>query len=270
MRFSKDCSMDSKQEFAGFMGGFIAQTGPTNRILEFDELLAKFELISAADAPKEAGEVAQEMLHEFLHDFEQKLREYLSENAESAPTLNVWTIADLGDGEVQHCKVLKWFLDPNETHCQGTCFLNCLLQTIGENPWTEKDGRIRVYREVTMEGGDSRVDITIESSFIVLWIEAKTRAEGDLEQLDRYSERARARLGDRRFIGKLLEECGTSREPLTAEFTRLLWSDVEAALRLFGAENGTPSAAKNPFVAKLAKQYADFIDSHVRKKGQRK
>jgi PD-(D/E)XK nuclease superfamily len=260
---SKPISMDPKQEFAALIDGFDTLTSCSDELDEFSELIASFELIAAAVE----RESSPEMLLGFFNDFEQRWRDNLNENAASAPDLNIWTIADLGLDEVRNCRVLKWLLDPNETHCQGIRFLNCLLQAIREPPWADEDGRIRVYREVTMSEGDSRVDITIESSFTVLWIEAKILADGDLEQLERYSERARPRLRDRRFIGKLLEERGTSGEPLVATFTRMLWSDVAKALKRFGTEDGTSSAARNPFVARLARQYADFVDSHVKKKG---
>jgi len=253
------------REFVALLDGFDALAGPRDEIGDFAALLTEFEPTLAAEVSAARVEFSLDEARDFFDSFDTKWRAYLEEDAENSSILNIWRIADLGIDEVRNCRVLKWLLDPGETHCQGVRFLNCLLEAIGE-PLVDEASRIQVRREVSMAEGHSRVDIMIESRSTVLLIEAKIRAEEDMDQLKRHSGGAQQRIHGRRFIGKLLTEQGTSGEALVAGFTRLLWSDVAGALRRFGRNDEEVSSfrAENSFVARLALQYADFIHSHFK------
>ena len=118
-----------------------------------------------------------------------------------------------------------------------------------------------------MHTGDTRIDILIESESTVLCIEAKIGAKEDHDQLNRYAQivgQRASRLG-KGFSGRLLTASGTSGEPIVEEFRRLLWSDVAKALQRFAGQDSQDDhlAARNPFVSKLAGQYAAFLQSHV-------
>jgi hypothetical protein len=158
-------------------------------------------------------------------------------------------------------RVLKWFLDPNESHCQGIRLLRCLFEVMGEQ-WIDEADTTRVRREVSE--GDSRFDIVIESRSVFACIEVKIRAQESREQLVRYFERVDKKIRGRRFVGRLLTVDGKSGEPVVERFTRLLWSDVACALRRFcGAEYGSdPLTPRSLLIRELASQYADFITSH--------
>jgi hypothetical protein len=257
-------SADGQQrEFAMLIDAFEACTSPPDESGQFVDLLADFQEIADAGRLARDGDLSLGDAQDLLGSFQDLWQPYLEGNAEAAPSANIWKVANLGLDEVRHCRVLKWLLDPNESHCQGVRFLRCLFEAMGEE-WTDEPDTISVRREVLSEG-DSRFDIVIESRSFFACIEAKIQAPESKEQLVRYLDRVTKQTRGRRFIGRLLTVDRVSREPLVEGFTRLFWSDVARALRRFAGRerDSDPLAARSQFIRDLSFQYADFIASHL-------
>lgn len=228
---------------------------------EFAMLISNFEEIANRFARED--DLSLEEAQDLLGAFQDVWQPYLEGNAEAPPSVNIWKIANLGLDEVRNCRVLKWLLDPNESHCQGVRFLRCLFEAMGEK-WMDESDTISVRREVSSEG-DCRFDIVIESRSFLACIEAKIQAPESTEQLDRYLDRMTKEARGRRFIGRLLTVDRASREPLVKGFSRLFWSDVASALRRFAGQRcaSDPLTAKSEFIRHLSSQYADFIVSNL-------
>jgi hypothetical protein len=244
------------------IGTFESLTSPPDESQQFADLLARFQEIGEGSHLVRENDLSIEEARDLLARFQRLWQPYLEENAEAPPSINIWKIAGLGLDEVNHCRVLKWLLDPNESHCQGSRLLRCLFEAMGEQ-WIDEADMILVRREVPTPEGDSRLDIVIESPSVFGCIEVKIQARESREQLVRYFESMGHTKG-RRFIGRLLTGGGKSREPVVEGFTRLLWGDVACALRRFAGREqvSDPLTARCPFIRELASQYADFITSY--------
>jgi hypothetical protein len=259
-----------RREFVTLLGAFEALTSPPNESQQFADLFARFQEAAQASQFSGADELSREA-RGLLDCFQSIWEPYLEANAEAPPSINIWRVTGLGLDEVGNCRVLKWLLDPNESHCRGTRLLRCLFEMMGE-PWVDEGDTVLVRREVRTSEGDCRLDIVIESPLLYVCIEAKIEAQESREQLAEYFNVSAGRIRDRRFIGRLLTAGGKSGEPVSECFTRLLWSDVAQALRRFGCgENDSdPLAARCALIRELASQYADFITSHFGKQGNRR
>lgn len=112
--------------------------------------------------------------------------------------LNVWSIAGLKRNEVRTSAVLGWVLDCNGSHGFGSAFLAALIKRLEEKTGSKELKTLvlgRHYR-VSVEHSsfgerDNRVDIAIEGSNCVIFVEVKIDALEGLDQLSRYSVLAR-------------------------------------------------------------------------------
>ncbi len=150
------------------------------------------------------------------------------------------------------------------SHAQGLSFLRCLLRVLGEDDTLSEGERVRVRREVTTARGDSRLDITAESTTFFLCIEAKTDGNADPEQLRRYRDQVIPMVEQqrKRFIGRLLVPAAPSFNLENTGFQLLLWRNVARAFKLFGEKgDNVDFHSKSPFIRQLALQYALFIEA---------
>ena len=103
------------------------------------------------------------------------------QHAENPPNFNIWHALEIGDNEIQICKILTWFLDPNANHMQGNRFFRCFL---GALPYQHlhnslADETIYVRKEIWIDD-TNRIDILITGESFVLGIEAKTKDQAVL------------------------------------------------------------------------------------------
>jgi hypothetical protein len=211
---------DQQQEFAMLISAFESLTKPPDELQQFGDLLSRFQEIAEASHLARDDDLSIEEAREVLDRFQSLWQPYLEENAEAPPSINIWKVTGLGLDEVGNCRFLKWLLDPNESHCQGTRLLRCLFDAMSEQ-WIGDVDTILVRREVFTPEGDSRLDIVIESRSVFACIEVKIQAQESREQLARNFKSVGEVLRGRRFIGRLLTVDGTSREPVVEGFTRL-------------------------------------------------
>lgn len=243
---------------------------PTDREL-FEDFLARFDAITQGQVARRKDKSFSEEVNDLFDSFEDAFKRYLEENASHPPAVNVWEIADFGLDEVRNCRLLRWLLDPKESHCQGTRFLRCLLDQMGEQLSLEEMERVVVKREVSTAEADSRLDILVECDSFLICIEAKIQAHESEEQLVRYFETVGRRTlqRDKQFIGKLLTIDGNSGEQVAEGFTRLLWHDIASALKRFAGSGDPddPVVSQSPFVRELVRQYADFLITFIAQEG---
>lgn len=133
---------------------------------------------------------------------------------ESGSAINIWEVAGLKRDEVRNTAILAWLLDCHGSHGQGNAFLRCFLDCIKSIPENEKAKVLEMiqdcnigsaYRTITERAftknssieesvkrdsedrqSDSRVDIVIEGSDFILFIEVKIDAGEGKEQISRY------------------------------------------------------------------------------------
>lgn len=194
----------------------------------------------------------------FFGEFEQKLKASIVINAQNPPNINLFDVAEFGSDEVRNCRILCWFLDPCETHCQGNQFLIHLLKELKIQETLENQ-RIRVQREVITAEGDSRLDVLIKAKDFEICIEAKISATEDIEQLSRYYKQRGRRVvaSGRKFYGYLLTSKGKSGEDLTKGFKRATWGNIVNAFKRFADET------KSIFVKHIAANYADYLNNNI-------
>ncbi|MBN4073347.1 PD-(D/E)XK nuclease family protein [Mariprofundus ferrooxydans] len=157
---------------------------------------------------RKISEVTYNALHRFIADFSPAINKF----RETGVQANVWAIAGLKHNEVRISSVLNWFLSPNATHGQSSKICFSLLSRIekltqGNDQITsafpkasdlhdkenEDIARYTSTTEVCPYGKqDNRVDIILDGTNLLLYIEVKIDAPQGREQLQRYHELAKA------------------------------------------------------------------------------
>lgn len=125
------------------------------------------------------------------------LRKPLLESRKKGEFLQVWAVSGLKNNELRNAKVLAWLLNPCGSHGLGAVLLqNFLCEVRSETPsWPDLgtnlvDARVRT-EECPLGSDRDRVDIAIDGSNFVLFVEVKINAAEGVRQLHRYSEAAR-------------------------------------------------------------------------------
>ncbi len=242
-------------------------TEVSKSIAEFEDFLASFQGILGAVKAELRKELTVKEADEFLTDFEERWDEFAEINIANPPFINIWDVAGLDKDEVRNCKILKWLLDPKESHFQRSRFFRCLLGHMHIEPALENTDEIRVRPQVYIPEGNCILDIVIEGEAFFICIEAKIDAPESKEQLRQQYNGVHESgiLEGRRFIGKYLTRHGVNKGAVTEGFTRLLWRDVASALIRFSTTSGPEDelVAISPFIRDLARHYAGFIMTHI-------
>lgn len=200
-----------------------------------------------------------------FHFFETAIPKIISDKLNlsiSPPNLNIFEGFNLGENELKHCSVLSWFLNPRANHCQGQLFLDIFLKEFGMNDLAEyiKGGYFSVSTEDTYSE-NGRVDITISSSQFWIIVEAKISANEQSDQISRYQdilEKKSQALGIPMSRCKLIFLTRDGRNPLSGESDfSISWKDISRVLNTFS------SICNNEYVSLTAKQYANFITTHI-------
>src|SRR5574337_202463 len=99
-----------------------------------------------------------------------------------APDFNIFAFIE--PDELKLSGIIKWLLDPHESHGQGSRFLTLLARKLGREEPVSVWAKAEVRAEVPIR--DGRLDILVKTSTIQLEIENKPWAEDLDEQLTRY------------------------------------------------------------------------------------
>ncbi|MDL2291163.1 PD-(D/E)XK nuclease family protein [Desulfovibrio sp. OttesenSCG-928-F20] len=124
--------------------------------------------------------------------------------------VNVIELAGVGQDELRNCSLLAWLLDCSGSHGQGVAFLHCFLDCVRQSNCPEGfpisadiSGSYRTtlessYDEEEQNGKQrSRVDIELDGSAFLLFIEAKILSGEGEGQLARYLRIGNVRAGNR-------------------------------------------------------------------------
>lgn len=123
--------------------------------------------------------------------------------------VNFIELAGIGHDELRNCSLLAWLLDCSGSHGQGAAFLRRFIDCIREMDCPEGfpaapegSASYRTTLESSYDDVDSgrtrsRVDIELDGSAFLLFIEAKVQAGEGERQLARYLRIGRVRAGNR-------------------------------------------------------------------------
>jgi hypothetical protein len=151
---------------------------------------------------------------------------------------DVWTVAGLGRDELRNSAVLAWLLNCRGTHGQDHRFLKSLLsqvvpsipeQTIAGISKGTYQTRVESY---PLGNRRDRIDIEIESSECLLFIEVKIDAIVDIDQLYRYARRGVLKASDRQLhIILIRPSTGLEIDLVSGKIASATWNDVARSLR---------------------------------------
>ena len=187
------------------------------------------------------------------------LRGPLQEARARGDGIDLWTVARLGRQEVRNAAVLAWLIDPRASHGQGARVLQALFAGFGDSrpAWATDEalGRVSVATEERPLGSDrDRVDIALEGSTFVLFIEVKVDAPEGEAQLTRYAQAAQAKARAQHKAHALV--LFVSPRPPRDRPEGLLvltWTSIARALEM-AAASGRPGLSRQLLI-----QYADHV-----------
>ena len=140
---------------------------------------------------------------------------------------NIFAAMGMARAEIRHSYVLKWLLDPANSHNLGTSILkglmNVVIASMDPNDKKTKTLETEFFRDVTVTREMDNMDICIIGNHFVLCIENKVDSGEHDDQLIRY--------------GKTVEElCGGSKVPVLT----LLSPDGREAVNFRKGDNWIP------------------------------
>jgi len=175
--------------------------------------------------------------------------------------VNIWRAVGIGHDELRNSAALSWILDRFGDHGQGENILAGLLELISKdrqigtivedvrnnNYWTRTES-------LPLGGAESRVDIEIESSKFLLFIEVKVRAPETGNQLQRYVALARSKAAGRNWFVIFLTPDGRkpSDHSLWNDVVALSWKQIANVIYQY-----IEKSSSNNFAGHILRQFAD-------------
>ncbi len=170
------------------------------------------------------------------------------------PNFNIWRAVGLERSELKYCSILRWLLNPKDSHFQGDGFLQLFINAIPKIAtkinFAELD-KARVRNEVWINNA-TRADILVTTKTFQIAIEAKIDATEQYEQLQRYS----AIPSDNLFIIFLTidgRSASTDKENICINMS---WRDIAEICQEF---SNSDKSCKNPFIAEIVQQYSEML-----------
>jgi hypothetical protein len=175
-------------------------------------------------------------------------------NKKKGKLCNIWEIAQVGRNEVKNSSILAWFFNENSTHGQGNIFLNEFIKHLDLN---YKEDFIHNYSThieyCPIDDSSSRVDIVIENSKFIIFIENKIDSSEHTEQTKRYYEKLIMSAGNRKStLIYLTKDKNIANCP---DAIPVSWKDIANILiKCINKYNYLPD-----FIKKLTIQYAAHV-----------
>jgi PD-(D/E)XK nuclease superfamily len=169
----------------------------TERVADFFDKIGKFRKQSAPEMPPKR--FAPKVTPAAWTAFISKFRPLYEEERRKGSFLNVWEVAGLGRNETRNAGVLAWLLNASSTHGRDAAILHGLLQQLDPSekvPFLARSAWSGAYTvEIENYPGDleSRVDIVLQSSRALIFMEVKIDSEEGANQVFKYLELARAK-----------------------------------------------------------------------------
>lgn len=228
-------------------------------LVEWSDFFSRWEqLASATEEPKKKPPFDCAGLESFANAFAEPFKAY----RQSGAMVNVWRAAGLGHDELRNSQVLAWVLDKFGDHGQGSAILERLValasdQLVGVSPEIVSQNNYWTRLE-SLPFGDlaSRMDIEIESTAFLIFIEVKVRAPETGNQLERYVDLAIKKAGKNPWFVIFLTPDGRkpADEKLHNQIVSLSWKQIADLLDLHKT-----SAQGNSFTGRIFQQLADHF-----------
>ena len=194
-----DEQLDFSTQLSRFFSDWIEISSQKKEVVQqqltFEQKLVLFfkkfrDLPSIEEVPEQPLFVDSMALENFFKDFNIAV-EPIREARAQGLSANVWTAAGLGTKEVRNSPVLKWFLDGRGDHGQGNIILLMLLKLLPPRFHQYQPKNYSAIDECSPLGNlENRVDIEIDTSEFLLFIEVKIYANEGVDQLKRYYREA--------------------------------------------------------------------------------
>lgn len=218
------------------------------------DLLPPAEVASTKKLPLDC-----ESFKTFEREFTDAYEAYRSSGAMS----NVWRTAGLGHDELRNSQVLSWILDKFGDHGQGSAILEDIVKLLGRQSQiqvTADNIHNNSYwtRTESLPLGDieSRVDIEIESSAFLIFIEVKVQAPETGDQLKRYVDLAPNKAAGRPWAVIYLTTEGRlpDNDDLHGVIIPLSWKQIAKIL-----DDHTSGDLGKSFSYHIFRQFADHV-----------
>ncbi len=173
------------------------------------------------------------------------------------PSLNVWSVAGLKRDELRNAAVLAWFLNPQESHGLGPAFLTAFLEDVARKmpdwpqPVADVSRTTVATEEWPLNSATDRVDIVLDGTDFVLFVEVKIDAPEGPDQISRYLAQVqrKAKATGRTYSGVVYLRPRRP-QPIPPGVATITWKEVASTLSDLGKQ--TPGGA-------LAAQFAQHI-----------
>ena len=173
-----------------------------NRLSNFFSEVARLRRLTGEAAPIETTEQPPGPMR--LAEFAAKYRPLYEAAWRDGAFVDVWSVASVQSNEIRNAAVLAWLLDARQTHGRGNTILGAWLRRLyplKQAPFLSPAAWSGVYSVVTESYplGDvkNRVDVVLESSRALMFIEVKVNARETERQVQRYLALANAKANAR-------------------------------------------------------------------------
>ena len=258
--------------------------------LSFEQRLDSFfkewrDLPPIEEVPEQPLFVDSAALGNFFQDFDTAAEPIRAAKAQGL-SANVWVAAGLGRDEVKNSQVLKWFLDCRGDHGQGNKILKLFLELLSEDFHPPKEQSkdeeerylknyftiaeshhcaalnmsddclaVQILEENQSKTKNSRVDIEIDATEFLLFIEVKIDANEGSGQLQRYYDIAQSRAKDRKWAVIYLTKNGKLPSQYSdPKYRGITWKQVAEKFCEYATQKDINNRS-----AWLAKQFSDHI-----------
>lgn len=186
-------------------------------------------------------------------EFAFKFKPIFIEYRMSGVHFNPWQAAGVGRDELRNCRLLSLFIDHAEDHGQGPALLCNFLESIGLGNLARhaSQAQYKTRTEVwPLDDRESRIDIEIDDSRFLIFIEAKIASGEGRNQLQRYVELARLKADGRPWAVVYLTPKGRSVE--NDRVTPASWNQVSGAVK-------SCIKIQNSVIGHMMSSYADYL-----------
>lgn len=199
-----------------------------------------------------------EQFEKFVCAFSKPYDEY----RRSGAFMNIWRITGLGKDEVKNSAVLSWMLDRTANHGQDSAILEKLMEfvesisDIGIDSETIRENNYWVKTEsLPLDEIHSRVDIEVESSAFLIFIEVKISAPETSNQLERYIDLVKYKAAGKPWVVIFLTPTGRNAKDIKLHewIIPISWKQLAVILDKYSYE------LNSGFMRHTFKSYADFI-----------
>jgi hypothetical protein len=180
--------------------------------------------------------------------------------------INVWAVSGLGRSELRNASVLAWLFNAHQTHGRGAEILRTFMRRLKQQcdgvfplPDELSDSYSVVSECYPFSSTENRVDLVIEGSNFLAFIEIKIDAPEGVDQIKRYSELAEAMASATAKSHCVIFLTRTrARHLRQKDVLFATWTDISDAIRAVVAPEGGCLTARS-FGDRVLLQFANHV-----------